>query len=963
MPRYHVETNQGTFEVESDREPTQADIENYLKQTTPDKDSVAARRQRILESPGESAQRIKGGGVGADLLIEAGIPAMAQATTIEAGPWAQSAVGAGSSALGNLIGQGRRIMAGEQEDFSFGQLAQATATGAIPMVGPEANAARVARPIIRGVTEAGKTGLKMAAIGATGEAIKTEIDEGRWPTLGEASRAAAIPGILGAGTSAVAQGAKAIASTGRRVAENAADYGATGTPPTTGMLLPESFSVTENKLAKSTPGGELAIKRDAAYQSFNEGLQGVAPNPQEGAAIFDQASPLLRQISTASKELGKLNEVAQEATDKARRAFGAIQNARREKIAGQIKTVNEEAERLSGEAFNANLSSALDNARELATARVAGGAEGVDPATARNLFVEHVAKPVEAAFEERSAQLYSGVDNQAATFNSAPILAHADKLAAEVTGGLPKKVDRAIGIVKGVLGEGNVSLQALRNARAELLRGVRLGEFGSDAEERLVKGIASDITKQIDTQAVTALGEEGGQALRTANKFYRETRPLFDEKGVEVLFSSKPGDEYVRQVLAGMEKSGVNSDEYNNLKNLIVKIGDFNPELADAAKGHVNDLLKRSVLFDASRINPNSPAGQLMVDGEALVGSLNKLGKVPGTLEQLGLGSPAKVAELQTLMKKYPEATKMSSGEWDQLFSSPAFRDKATNLSSQIEPIMADAQANALLLRSANLKAAGKLEAAKKAYDSAISTVDQVHGDVRAAQDHYEKLLKDPVAIVFNNPNIADSDFNAFARSLFDPKASKTTNADVRAIADSLGNSTPQNKELLLRLQERYIADKIAAYHSTPVSSSMLKHPDAGAVDLFFNPVNPGDSTNEIARARALLSPAQLNQLNAFARTAKAIGRYEKLGIIEQKPGSFDVPVVGVVRRALDAVADLYREGKYTIAAKLLADPSKFSRIAMKVGDVAEDIEDPLLAGSLGVGRAVSNEKSRSEKR
>ncbi len=515
------------------------------------------------------------------------------------------------------------------------------------------------------------------------------------------------------------------------------------------------------------------------------------------------------------------------------------------------------------------------------------------------------------------------------------------------------------------LGTGeNVSLQALRNARAELLRKVRLGELGSNNEERLVKGIASEITKQIDSQAVSALGEEGGKGLLAANKFYSEAKNLFDQPGVDALFSSKPNDDSIRKVIGGMEKSGVNSDEYKNVQNVISHITEGNPDLGKATADHFNDIVKKSVIFDASRVSPASEGG-LVVDKDALLASLRKLGKVPGTLEQLGLGSGKSLSELETLFAKYPEATNMSSKDWDQIFSSPAFRASVagkpwsqTELATNLKETLAASQADNQLVKAANLKAAGRNSEAQAAFDKATETLRSANGNVAAAQQKYESLLKDPVALAFNNPNLSDSDFNSFAKALFDPKASKVSNQEVSQMAAALRQSPTQaNKDLLLRLQERYIADKVAAYHSTPVTSSMLKHPDADAVALFFNPVNPGDAANELARARALLEPSQLSQLAAFSKTAKAIGQYEKLSVIPEKSGSYNIPVVGQIRRGLDAVADFYRSGKYDLAAKLLADPQKYSETLMKVGDEGQNASVMLRQFGVGAGRTQSNRR------
>lgn len=916
----------------------------------------SSRRWALDETPLQSAQRGRHGGVGIDMLLEAGIPMVAQAAATETGPGGQAVIGSGLSVIGNVLAQTRRVLMGEQEGFSGGQIAQAAATGAVPF-GPAAKAAS-ARPVLRSIVDAGVSATKSGAVGVGGEAIKTAIDEGRLPTAREAVVAGSIPGVIGGAASGIGSVAKGIATRGRRVAENLADYGTNRA--SSGMLLPEDLAATEQRLARERPGGQISSRVDAAYQDMSDQVQGIAPNPKEGAEIFDMASPLLGQISKTQDELSKLNSAAQKANERARQAAQKVRGALAVSDKESSEAAFEAAQKWSNEAFDANLGSALENAKEIATTKITGGAQGIDSATARTLFVEHVAKPIEAAFDEKSAQMYSLVNGESKVFDSKPIISKAQEIASKASGKLPAKLESSVKSVSEMLGDGEaVSLQDLRNVRAELLKKAQIGGLGS-YEEKLIKDVAHEITSQIDSQASRALGKESGDALKAANKFYSETRPLFDQRGVDVLFSTGTADEFSRTMLSGMEKAGIKSDEYKNLQNLISKIGEFNPELAKAAQSHVQDTLRRSIIFDASRVNPASIDGGLMVDSAALVDRLDKMARVPGTLEALNLGTPAKIAELKKLMASYPEASKMGSREWEALLDSPAFKQATASgeLSTLLAPVMAASQAEAQLVKAVNLRAGGKIERANAAYDSALETVKKINGDVAAARARYEELLKDPAAVALNNPGISDSGFNAFSNSLFNPKASAVTNTDVRAIADALRtSSSPQNRELLKRLQERYIADKIASYHSTPPSSQMLQHPDSDSVALFFNPINPRDATNEIDRARALLEPEQLNALSAFSRTARAIGKYERFGVVPVKAGSYDIPVVGQIRRGLDAIADLYREGKYEIAARLLANPSEFARYSTKVGEVGMAASRTLGTSAQGVGRAVDDRR------
>ena len=971
MPIYEVKTDQGTFGIEANREPTPDEVLTALKAQPKSGLSSEKVNQQFGGRPSPLSRTENAGAPGElgivgdssrvfDLYAEAGIPMTAQAMATELTPAGQSLVGASTSALGNLIVQGRRMLMGEQDQFKPGELAQATLTGGIPFAGPARNAERVMHPILNTAARASKEAVKFAAYGAAGEEVKSLIDNGRLATGRELVLPTLLPSAVAGGATVVADAGRSLGSVGRRVEESAKDYKALGTTPTPGMLLPEEFAAAEAKKANNNPGTPLALQRDKVYGALKQGMQGVAPAPREGAEIFAEAKPLLKQISTAEAELGKLNTTAQRAQAEAAEAFAKLNQA----TGAEQAAMRQEAIKASDRALTENLNSALENARTLAAERIGQGGVPLNPAQARDLFVEHVAKPIEAAFEDHAAKLYSTVDNLAPKFDAAPILAKADEIAAQVTGGVPQKLSSAIKTVRDALGsDGPVSLQALRNARAEIIRGVRLGEFGSDMADKFVKDISHEITDQIDKQAVKALGEDGGNALLAANKFYRETRPLFDNSGAQALFARSPSDSYVTNVVNGMTKNGINSDEYQNLGKLIGAIGKVNPELGQQAQAHVNDLLRRSVLYDAARINPASATGELMVDGAALAKRLNELGKTPGTLEALNLGTPGKAAELTRLLQDFPEAPKLTTDQWNQLLTSPTFQETAAGktLANSLAPVFGASQADSLLLRAANLDAVGKKVEAQRAYSAAMDTLSRVNGDVAAAKARYNQLRQDPVALALNNPGLGSSDFNSLARSLFEAKANKVTNSDVRAIADALEKSSnPAQRELLESLRERYIADRIAAYHSTPTSSDMVLQPEVKRLAEFFNPANVDDAANEIERARALLSPKQMSQLEDFAKAATALNKYEKMQNIAQLPGSKNVPTVGQVRRSIDVITDLYRSGKYFAAARWIANPEKFVSRAKTVQEITDFAEPVLRAGGMGAGREVSNEPPAS---
>lgn len=901
-------------------------------------------------------------GLAIDLALEAGIPAVGQAIASPTSPAGQSALGAFLSGAGNVLAQGRRVAMGEQEDFSKGQLAQAVATGAVPFVGPARNAERLMHPFLRGGLQVGKSAGLQGAVGFAGEAIKTGIDEQRLPGLGESIASAGLPALVGGAGTLVSQSGNRMVTRGRRVAENAETFGAADITPTAGMLLPEELGSIEQKIARNTPEGRVSNRIDATRGEMTDTLNNIAPNPQEGAAIFAEIEPLLGKISKSQDEIAKLSEEAVRAREKVSATFRTLREQQAKQQGNVDKAVQKAAEVASDEAFTANLDSVMRNAQDLAVAKATGGELGVDPATARTLFVEHVAKPLQGAFEEKSAQMYSLVDHEARTFSAQPILDKAEELTRAASGKLPAKLQSSVQNLRDMLGNDGlpVSLQDLRNTRAELLKRVQMGQELGSYEEKMIKEVASEITRQIDSQAVAALGEEGGAALKAANKFYSETRKLFDNPGVEVLFSPMPADEYVRKVVRGMQSSGINSDEYVGLQKLADKIGESRPELAQQVKQQVKDNLHQSILFDSAELDPVS--GEMKVSGQKLLGSLEPMSRVAGTMEALGFGSRDTVVELKRLFDKYPDAPEMTTAQWDTLTASPAFRTTkgAKELRPALEPLLATAAADTQLTRAAILRNAGAVKKSQQVHDVAMANLREANGDVAAARAKYDQLLQDPVAVALNNPNLPASDYNAFARAFFDPKANAVTNAELADVVTTMRNGPRPVRETLTRLQERYIADKIAAYRSTPSPSKLLNETDAETVARFFNPANPGDASNELARAQTILDPQQVSLLANFAKVAKAVERYENFGQELLKPGSHDFPLVSWPRRVYDAVTSWYRDGRYVRMAEAMTDPAAFSRGQLRGGERRQAIGQGMATGAQGVGRATTERMDRN---
>lgn len=878
-------------------------------------------------------------GMEADLLLEAGIPMAAQAVATPLTPAGQSVVGGISSGVGNVLAQLRRLSVGEQEEFSKGQLTAATATGAIPFVGP----AKTGSGILRKAGEVALGAGQMAASGVAGKAIETGIDEGRLPTQQEATVSAALPAAFGLGLPVAARVGRALTSAGGSLEEMNKVFSTLDAKPTPGMLAPESLASIEALKAARAKGGDIAKAVDDVYSSLAEGVQNVAGSPQQRAAIGEAIKPMLGRVTAAQEEVTKLGEkavAARKAESEAWEAYRQAQGTAKEETL-------QKAQKLSEEAFTESRNAVLENAKAIALEELS--ATPMNEAVARTLRAEYVAKPLREAVDAQAAALYEGVDNLSEAFDTKPIMAVAEQAAKEgVTGQLPKRLLSDLNVVQDELGSGKASLQSLRNVRSQLLKSVQVGDIKTSAGERLVKQVIHEITDQINNQAVKALGPEMGERLLAANQFYRQKSELFDAPGMDVLFD--PNSASSGRILAAIEKSGKDADEFRNVQRSIAFLSEFDPELASTLKGTFNSVVRGSIMQKALG-GVDATTGARLIDGETLAKNLEAIEVAsPGTMKALGLGDGRVLGQLKTLFAKYPDAPQMSAKQWEELFAQPAFQSAASvrPIAENIERTLATASADSKLSRAAQLLHAGKKEQALQRYNEALAELEQVDANLMQANTKFEMLVKDPVARAFDNPNLGEGDFNTLAKSLFDPKAGKVKIEDVREIASALRQSGNEaNKAVLARLQERYIADRIASFKEFSQNPESVQRPTVRKLSDFFNPYNPKDADNEISVARALLEPEQMSRLEKFADVAEVLNRYEKFSSQSMERLSREAGVRGSRGGLVDLVQELWQRGKYSLAARYLANPQMAASRTKFAGEALE------LAGSRAGAQAV----------
>lgn len=189
MPTYRVETNQGTFDIEADREPTAADVEAILSQqktgsVTPEEASkqgmIAAGQAAGIAAPGAGAiaSMIGDPRAAAATGVRMAGPAIGQAIGV---PLAPFTMGASVPTLGFAGGVGAEALASmiEGQPITKGRLTAAGITGIVP--GSSLAGA--------GVRQIAKEGTKLALTNLAATTAQTLGDENRIPTASESAMA------------------------------------------------------------------------------------------------------------------------------------------------------------------------------------------------------------------------------------------------------------------------------------------------------------------------------------------------------------------------------------------------------------------------------------------------------------------------------------------------------------------------------------------------------------------------------------------------------------------------------------------------------------------------------------------------------------------------------------------------------------------------------------------------------
>ena len=893
-----------------------------------------------------------------DIAVEAGIPLVAQVLATPFSPGAQAAAGAGASALGNFIAQGRRLAMDEQESFQPGQLAQATALGAVPVAGPLKASASAARPVLSMVGTTAKTAAKMGAAGALGETLRTGIDEGRLPSAEEVTFASAVPAAFTVATLPVQLTGAVLAKGASTLAKRAETFTKAGVRPTPAMLYPEKFASLEREMAQRG-AGDVSKGIGRAYDELGAYTESLYPNVEGKAELFNDLAPLLNRTDTVQKHVAKLD-------DAARQAFAAKEEAltRLKKVVAtgetdDMVTAYDDALKARDGAFQAAWASSLKNAQDLQVLKQTEGYSRWTPAQQRDFAVKHFIEPSIALLDDHFDTGYRIIETATPVkgFNTTSIVKEADDVLSKLTTvketaegealkSVGRKSDSAMDLVKAAFGEGKeVSLQDLRNVRDDLTRRVRMGAIDSNAEEHAIKGVISRITDTISGQAKEVYGDQLGQQLIDLNSFYRRKAVALDKKGVGLLYAKEPTDASITTVVKGMlDGNGVNSDEYQNLMGVASLVEEINPMAGAAVRSHFRSAIREGVIGTAAT-HYDASLGKTFVDGEKLTEALGKLERQPGTLEALGLGNRDSLARLQTLFQKFPEASQMTQEQITQLVESPAFRDGKASFYTTMEKVFAENQAENQLKRAAYLRKSGDEEAALEVYTKAKETLYGVTANADAAKKRLAELMDDPKVVALSQ--FKDTDLDGFLNT-FRTATSKERQAAAAALPEGLKD----------RLEQRALADFFGNLdRKVPMglSEDTLGVDPAKISKLLTS--ESSEAKDTFRYFQDFVSPERLTKLQEIADASTALMEYERLGQrrVSEVTGKSGIggSLVGGARRVAEMANYWVQRGQYQLAADVALGSDAAIQAFSSVAPLAEDLTQATRVASEQLARPV----------
>ena len=901
------------------------------------------------------------GGARLDVAMEEGIPTIAQALVTPLGPWTQAVVG-GTAGFGGSIGaQSRRVSAGEQKDIQWGEAVQGGILSAPPGGAVAKGAAREIRPIFSAVKGTLKQAGYAAAAGLIGEESRSLIDKGEWATPAEAGLATAIPAgftSLFMPFSVLGARAKQRAS---EIGPRLETLGKTGGSATPGQVAAEGFGNVERHIMESQPRLTVNVDYDKSKQTLASNLANLTTGIKPATEVMAQVSPILNQRTRAAEFKLQLSQKATQLQTKLDDATTALQAAYKEDDLEKIAQLQEVQNQLNSQLFVQTHADAIEEARQLSLGEMTGGSMRMSPAEQTDAWRSRVVNPLIEAKRTYFEKQYGVFNNEFKAFHPNEIISVANKYADTLDTMLPRDLASNVKTVLRSMQTGDVSLQQLRDLRSTLLDSVSIGNLRNTDSERRIKEIASSITDTINNQAKDVYGETGGSLLLKLNKQTAEWHNIIDSVGPDFLVSEKLGGDEARRLIEGgkdsLVQSGVDAEPFKNIKRLETWLEAVSPESAQSFRTARNSIIRGS-LMEMSAVSRVGLGGK-RVDGGKLMQYLKSIedGKA-GSLAELGFPGGEAIAEMSSLFQKYPDAPTMTPEQWSQLLLSPLWKKNAGDAVQIVEGLMSTSQSRSLLERAAQLNAAGATEVARRQYDKAIKAVKDIGGDIRAADEYYQRISEDQLAIAFNNDVLSDKNITKFLQPFIgtnqiDREASE---AMVKALKDA------GKDELLDQIRLHMVAGMLGdSFEDAPRFSRQAEQLNVRKVAGLSESRVKGKMTETWKAIEPWFTPEQRTKIQNLADEAYDKMLADNLSGRGIDLGSYGVPVVGTARRALDTSVSLLDKKRYEWAAwNMFKDLGILGNYAQRL-----ETEGALLtpASAFATGMSLDKAARRAEQR
>lgn len=568
-----------------------------------------------------------------------GVPAITGLATGGASIPVMIGAGAASAGLGEAGAQTVENVS-EGKEYRPGEIVGATIRGAVPFI----KGAPVSTTALSGLG---------GLLGGAAEGKVTGFGSGlRETVLG----AAPIGALQAAG--AASKAASDYLSGGIRRAADVEQIGP-GVRATVGQAFPE-FAGLESRVASQTGSQELRQQLQDQSKAIASAVQNVMGVPAENYP--DLVSRISRTIGGFGPETAaRLANEAQNVNS----AFAAVEKAR---TAAQ-KSLAQDALAEAQQAFQ--------KAVEVETLKggIRGGGVRQFQSAIMGREAEDILDTTRNAFRSHAEGLYGPVKK----FENTP----AFNLGQPAGQNLPSVEDEILGLMNKypALKTGQQSavftpylrkLEEILNAKTPAslndLRAIRdqlydasdiAGQAFGKSTQRDIRNVANRITQTIDSQAPQYLGQAEADALRTANKFYSEFRPRFDEFGVIQAF--KPGTMETAQMAdlytGRVARQGTETPAFQNASSLL-------QDLQSAKVAGVPAPSKLSDITRAGIVDRSIDPATGAIDLTKLASDLNNIAKQGGGgLQQLGFGTTQElnrfvkyVQDLDPAKAKGPEA-------------------------------------------------------------------------------------------------------------------------------------------------------------------------------------------------------------------------------------------------------------------------------------------------------------------